>query len=82
MQNEKIMIDPLVLFGWLSLLVRNQEDVAVQFMYELAQEPPSLYKNGLMRKPSKSALRQNLVKDSPNCKEQCDFTVIDGGALL
>ena len=81
-QNEKIMFDPFVLFGRLSLLVQNQEDAAAQFMYELAQEPPSLYKNGLMRKPSKSALRQNLVKDSPNCKEQCDFTVIDGSALL
>ena len=80
--NEKIAIDPLVLFARLSLLNQNQENAAAQFIYELSQEPPALYKNGLMRKATKSTLRQHLVKKAPNATEQCEFTVLDGGALL
>ena len=71
--DDKVTIDPLVLFGRLSLLNQNQENAATHFMYELAQEPPSLFKNGLMRKATKSTLRQNLLKNSPNETEQCAF---------
>ena len=81
-QNESIVIDPLVLFGRLSLIAQNRDDAAAQFAYELAVEPTSLFKNGLMRKPTKSSLRKNLIKNKLDCKEPTHHTVIDGGALL
>ena len=81
-QDEKVHIDPLVLFGRLSILVQNQDEAAELFKYELTHEPPALFKNGLMRKPNKSALRQKLVKDSLNCSNPSQITVVDGGALL
>ena len=76
------MIDPLVLFGRLCLIVQNHDDATAQFCYELATEPPSLFKNGLMRKPLRYTLRKEFVKNLINCKEPAHHTVIDGGVLL
>ena len=65
---------------------REKEDVEEFFSFELTQEPMSLFKKGLMRKPDKPALRRAVMKEEkvgkrdqlPN--DAC--FVIDGGALL
>ena len=53
------------------------------FQYELTPFPESLFKNGLMRKPDKSSLRNIFLTDEKNCLSPEDsFYVLDGGALL
>ena len=54
------------------------------FSYELAPQPPSLFHDGLMRKPIKSALSillKGFVSYKSNIPEKCLF-VLDGGHLL
>ena len=60
--NEHVHINPLILFGRLTTLAQRQEDIKEQFKYELTPEPASLFKDGLMRKPTKSTLRTHLTK--------------------
>ena len=54
------------------------------FEYELAAEPTSLFKNGMLRKAVKSELKNIIIKDTypiQNIPKDTNF-VIDGGALL
>ena len=53
------------------------------FTYELAPQPPSLFEDGLMRKPPKSSLGLLLKSftEQSNLPENCLF-VVDGGYLL
>ena len=80
--NEPVHIDPLVLFCRLTVLVQRQDDVVVQFQYELTSEPTGLFKNGLMKKPTKSVLRNHLTKDQIPSTVVTKSCVLDGGALL
>ena len=55
--NEKdVVINPSVLFTWLSALAGREENVEKYFKYELTTEPMSLFKDGIMRKPDKASL--------------------------
>ena len=62
--NEKIHVDPMLLFSRLLVLVERAEDMRECFEYELTSTPTSLFENELMRKPNKSvlgrALKQNV----------------------
>ena len=49
-----VHIDPNILFTRLTAIVQNEDDIAAQFYYELTPEPTTLFKDGLMRKSSKS----------------------------
>lgn len=81
--NEHVHINPLILFGRLTTLAQRQEDIKEQFKYELTPEPASLFKDGLMRKPTKSTLRTHLTKNaSTPPTTPSKNVVIDGGALL
>ena len=82
LNNISTAIDPLVLFGRLPALVERQEDIRFQFFYELTPEPTSLFKDGLMRKPTKSTLHNHLLKDVPSTTNVAKSCVVDGGALL
>ena len=79
--NEKIHVDPMLLFS--RLLVERAEDMRECFEYELTSTPTSLFENGLMRKPNKSALGRAL-KQNVSSVEPPDpsFYVLDEGALL
>ena len=50
LQDNKVEINPLVLFGRLTTLVQRQEDIKAQFNCELTPESSSLFKDGLMQK--------------------------------
>ena len=58
--NEKVVIDPMILFSRLVVLLQRHDDVTRFFAYELAVVPMSLFKDNIMRKPSKSALAKAL----------------------
>ena len=82
--SDTIHADPNVLFQSLIMLIDRTEDLTDCFDYQLTPEPTSLFKDGLMRKPSKSQLGRELVKNSEILRENSENTtyVLDGGALL
>lgn len=81
--DTKVVIDPTILFSRLTALANFEKDVSDNFQYELTPEPTSLFKLGMMRKPSKSTLRNHFIKMENTCSvESHDVCVIDGGALL
>ena len=64
--------------------VQREENLESYFEYELATEPTSLFKNGMLRKAVKSELKNIIIKDTypiQNIPKDTNF-VIDGGALL
>ena len=58
--NQKVVIDPMVLFSRLIILLQRNDDIASYFAYELAPVPTALFKENMMRKPTKSALAKAL----------------------
>lgn len=63
---------------------QREENLESYFEYELAAEPTSLFKNGMLRKAVKSELKNIIIKDTypiQNIPKDTNF-VIDGGALL
>ena len=78
-----VVISPLTLFSRLLAIAKDAERLEEVFQYEITPEPPSLFKNGIMRKPTKSTLRNSLL-DSVSSKTgvNAEACVIDGGALL
>ena len=55
LQNQTyVVISPLTLFSRLIAIVRDAERL---FQYELTPEPTSLFKDGMMKKPTESTLR-------------------------
>ena len=78
-----VHIDPNILFTRLTVIVQSEDDIDAQFFYELTPEPTTLFKDGFMRKSSKSVLRNSfLTKVFPAVTTDADVCVIDGGALL
>ena len=80
--NEPVHIDPLVLFGRLTALAQREDEVMDQFKYELTSEPTALFKDGMMKKPTKSVLRNYLTKDETPSKVVSKVCALDGDALL
>ena len=67
-------------------LVRREEDLDSYFSFEMTHEPMSLFKDGVMRKPDKPALRKVLMPDydetiSTQQLHPSAIYNIDGGAL-
>ena len=50
--NNTVHIDPLILYSLLTSLLQRED----KFLYELAPEPTSLFKDGMIRKPTESTL--------------------------
>lgn len=73
----------MTLFSHLTAIARDTDKLPDQFRYELTPEPTSLFKDGKMRKATKSTLH-NFLLDSITSKRDVDAEacVIDGGALL
>ena len=80
---KTVYIDPLILFTRLSAIIQREGWVTDYFKYEPTAEPTSLFKDGLMRKPVKSSLRNYILKRADGSKTSSSVScVIDGGALL
>ena len=61
-----IVISPLTLFSCLIAIARDAERPEEVFKYELPPEPTSLFKDGMMRKPTKSTLHNSLLDSVPS----------------
>ena len=87
LDNESVVVNPTMLFTRLvAIAQREREDIAEFFAFELTQEPMSLFKKGLMRKPDKPSLRKAVMKEGEALgRDQLlsdSLFIIDGGALL
>ena len=69
MGNQNVVIDPMVQFSRLIVLIQRSNDITSRFAYELAPVPTSLFKDNMMRKPSKSALAKGLDAE---CEKYAD----------
>ena len=54
--NEMVIINPLILFSRLILLAEGREETVPCFEYELTNYPFTLFKNGMMRNGNKALL--------------------------
>ena len=84
--DVEVYVNATILFTRLAAVAKREDDEEKYFDYELTTEPMALFKNGLMRKPDKAALRKALMKDEDvinNIEINNDHIfVVDGGALL
>ena len=60
--NEKVVIDPMILFSCLVVLLQRNDEITRFFAYEFAVVPISLFKDNMICNPSKSALAKALDK--------------------
>ena len=77
-EGKSISIDPRVLFNRLTMLIKQEEK-----RIELTPEPTALFKDGYIRRPNKSILRNKIL--GVNClvaKPKVDRCVVDGSSLL
>ena len=78
-----VVISPWTLFSRLIAIARDAERLEKIFQYELTPEPTFLFKDDMMRKPTKSTLRNSLLDSVPSkTGVNAEACVIDGGALL
>ena len=76
------------MFRRLAAVAKREENEESYFYYEITNEPISLFKNMIMRKPDKPSLRKALVTDEESNKldltsgQNNDSYVMDRGALL
>ena len=80
-QKKKIIIKPTSLFNRLIAIAQRENDLEQFFHYELTCYPMSLFKDGLMRKPNKSVLKNALLTSQVDLDSNSTH-VLDGGALL
>ena len=63
-------------------MVQREDDILKFFNYEMTLFPTSLFKDGMMRKPDKPALRKHLIDGKVPESFRYQKHVLDGGALL
>ena len=84
--GQKLLhLDPTTLFVRLAAVVQREEIVEDYFEFELKNNPLSLFKNKMMRKPDNATLRKVLLPEENQSDQSDKLTgdfVIDGGALL
>ncbi|XP_066924439.1 uncharacterized protein [Clytia hemisphaerica] len=82
--KDLVSVNPTLLFTRLAAIAEREENVEQFFDYELNHQALSLFKNGLMRKPDKAALKKSLLpeKDATTMNVAQMQHVLDGGALL
>ena len=85
-QNNGVSMDPCTIFNRLLAVAGRLDSVESAFEFELTPEPLSLFKNSMMRKADKAALRNLFLPSdlsvSPNTIERVGASFIDGDALL
>ena len=82
-RGQQVEVNPSLLFNRITCVLNNSTELEAFLAYELAPQPPSLFEDGLMRKPPKSSLGLLLKSFSKNydLPQNCLF-VVDGGYLL
>lgn len=82
--GKTINIDSGLLFNRLLIIMdRCGSNIEQYFSYELTPLPSALFKDGFMRKPDKSQLSDELLKDVDVLPVQkSDVMLVDGGYLL
>ena len=61
-------------------MLQREEEIITNFLYELAPEPASLFKDGMMRKPTKSTLRKHLLDKLQSSEPvAAKVYIVDGG---
>ena len=80
-EGKYINLKPTSLFTRLTALAQREDDVEKLFEYEMTTIPMSLFKDEIMRKPDKIALRNHLITAQCEMKETSK-QVLDGGALM
>ena len=85
----KVYVNSTVLFTRVATVAKREEDEENFFQYELTtEESMSLFKDQMIRKPDKPALRKALVDESEAISlkaksiKDCYSCVLDGGVLL
>jgi len=78
--QQKLNINPIILFSRLITIVQREEDMSPYFDYELTAFPTLLFKDNFMHKSVEAQLAKSLT-DSVDSSEQV-MHVLDGGALL
>ena len=81
--QQKLNINPMILFSRLIAIAQREEDMSSYFDYELTAFQTSLFKDNFMRKSIKAQLAKSLTSsvDSSEDRRQV-MHVLDGGALL
>ena len=83
LEGKTIYIDPSILFTRLTTIIGPDEDAMKYFDYEMTPEPTAISKDGMLRKPTKSTLRNSLLdRIHPASGVAFHTCVVDGGALL
>ena len=88
LDEVKVYINSTALFTRLAAVAKREENEESYFYYKMTNEPMSLFKNLMMRKPDKPSLRKSLVTDEESNKldltsGQSNYSYkMDGGALL
>ena len=82
--KDAVSVNPTLLFTRLAAIAEREENVEQYFDYELNHQALSLFKNDLMRKLDKAALRRSLLPDKDVTTVDVSKVqyVLDGGALL
>ena len=60
-EGKAITIDPSVIFNRLAMLIKREEKRMEMFKFELMPEPAAFFKDGCMRRPSKSILQNKIL---------------------
>ena len=83
LEGKTVHIDPSILFTRLTTIIGPDEDAMKYFDYEMTPEPTAIFKDGMLRKPTKSTLRNSLLdRIHPASGVIFHTCVVDGGALL
>ena len=81
--EKKVFISPTILFSRLTALTNFRDDVEENFPFELTPEPTSLFKQGMMRKPTKANLQNHFIESgNPVTLDVRGVCIVDGGMLL
>lgn len=80
--DEKVSVDPFLLFQRISINKKTDEDLKTYLQYELAPFPVAFFNEGGMRKSTKSVLYKELNPTAKDVRVTHFDIVMDGGLLL
>ena len=84
-RGRDVEINPGMLFHRMTCVLTNNADLEGYLKYELSQYPPALFKNGLLRKNTKSEMTNSMKEDIivlETLPVIINLFIIDGGYLL
>ena len=83
-REKNTVINPDLFFNRITYVLKSSSGLEEFMSFELAPQPSSLFHDGVMRKPNKSALSallKSFVSTHPHMPDKCQY-VLDGGHLL